>query len=175
MVTWMDAIEYCNYLSIMEELDPVYDIDISLDLKVEVKADLSKNGYRLPTEAEWEFAARGGLKSKGFLYAGSSDLSEVAWYSANSNNLPHPVGSKKPNELGIYDMSGNVWEWCQDRYAPYAAEAQTNPLGWSQEHKKVLRGGAWILGPSYARVYKRLSEEDDVTDYTFGFRIVRRP
>ncbi|MDH7484291.1 MAG: SUMF1/EgtB/PvdO family nonheme iron enzyme, partial [Spirochaetales bacterium] len=151
MVTWMDAIEYCNYLSIMEELDPVYDIDISLDLKVEVKADLSKNGYRLPTEAEWEFAARGGTLSKQYTYIGSNNMDAVSWFKKNSGDTTHPVRQKMPNELGLYDMGGNVYEWCHDWYEPYTAEPAKDPAGPASGTYRVLRGGGWNSLPNELR------------------------
>ena len=108
--------------------------------------------FRLPTEAEWEFAARGGNMSKGYKHAGSNDLNEVAWYGSNSNGLLHVVGLKKPNELGIYDMNGNVWEWTQDWYGLYSSEAQTNPTGPSSGSSKVHRGGCWNNNSQYSRV-----------------------
>lgn len=105
--------------------------------------NLTNAHFRLPTEAEWEYAARGGKQSRGFKYAGSNNLGSVAWYNNNSGNETHPVGQKSPNELGLYDMSGNVLEWCQDWFDNYSANSQTNPMGPSSGPGRVNRGGSW--------------------------------
>lgn len=142
---------------------------------------LTGQRFRLPTEAEWEFAARGGRKSLGFEYSGSNNIDEVAWYADNSytrtgwlgnkkDQQPHPVATKAPNELGIYDMSGNVWEWCQDWYGIYNSSAQTNPQGPLGGSSRVLRGGSWILNARYCRSSYRGSGAPTSRDY-LGLRL----
>ena len=126
--------------------------------------------YRLPTEAEWEFAARGGNKSKGYKYSGSNDVSAVAWYINNSGYSIHPVGSKKPNELGIYDMNGNLWEWCKDKYGVYSESAKTNPAGPSSGVYRVLRGGSWHSDSTSSRVSRRSYYRPHLSWYS-GFRL----
>jgi formylglycine-generating enzyme required for sulfatase activity len=108
--------------------------------------------YRLPSEAEWEYAARGGAKSKGYLYSGSDNIDTVAWYAANAEQSTHPVGQKKPNELGLHDMSGNVWEWCSDFYSDYGYASQNNPIGPASGNYRVNRGGSYMSRPKFERV-----------------------
>ncbi len=129
--------------------------------------------YRLPTEAEWEFAARGGNNSKGFKYSGGDDIKEVAWYDGNSENKTHPVGTKKANELGIYDMSGNVWEWCSDWFESYNAAAVTNPMGAGKGSLRVFRGGSWFNYPQLCRAANRLHGAPTNRGNNLGFRVVR--
>ena len=127
--------------------------------------------FRLPTEAQWEFAARGGKKSNGFEYAGSDNIDEVAWYDDNSDDKTHPVKGKKANELGLYDMSGNVWEWCQDWYDSYSSGSQTDPTGPSGGSYRVLRGGSWGSYARYCRVASRFNYSPDDRGSDFGFRL----
>jgi formylglycine-generating enzyme required for sulfatase activity len=131
--------------------------------------------YRLPTEAEWEYAARGGSSSRGYKYAGSNEIAAVAWYDGNSNDKTHPVGQKKPNELGIYDMSGNVWEWCSDWYdgSYYSSSPSNNPQGLSSGSDRVLRG--WSSNPQYCRVSFRNFLNPAYRLSCIGFRLVLVP
>ncbi|MDD6902038.1 MAG: formylglycine-generating enzyme family protein [bacterium] len=133
--------------------------------------ELTGKKFRLPTEAEWEYAARGGNKSQGYKYSGSITLDDVAWYSSNSSSKTHPVATKAPNELGIYDMSGNVWEWCSDRYGDYSSSAQTNPTGPASGANRVLRGGGWSDDARYCRVSFRSSLSPDGSYSYMGFRL----
>ena len=132
---------------------------------------LTGKNYRLPTEAEWEYAARGGNKSKGYKYSGSDDIDAVAWYRENSNSKTHPVGTKAPNELGIYDMSGNVLEWCNDWYGAYGNTSQTNPPGPTMGSTRVLRGGAYNAFLS-CRVAFRINLPLESRYANVGFRLV---
>jgi formylglycine-generating enzyme required for sulfatase activity len=128
--------------------------------------------YRLPTEAEWEFAARGGNKTNNYSYSGSNAIEEVAWYQDNSENKTHPVGTKAANELGIYDMSGNVWEWCSDWYEVYTDAASTNPTGPQSGILHVIRGGSWGNESQRCRVSNRSTAAPDVCHGALGFRVV---
>ena len=145
---------------------------------------LTGKKFRLPTEAEWEYAARGGNKSKGYTYSGSNTLDNVAWYDGNSNVSRHPmfedyvtrnVATKSPNELGIYDMSGNVYEWCQDLYGwdYYSSSPSTNPTGPTSGSKRVLRGGGCDSGASGCRVANRGSYSPTNTDNDLGLRLAQ--
>ena len=120
-----------------------------------LSSQLGGKRFALPTEAQWEYAARGGKKSSGYKYAGSNILTNVAWYTDNSGSSTHPVAEKSPNELGLYDMSGNVWEWCQDWYGSYSSSAQSNPSGAASGSYRVLRGGSWFLNARLCRVSNR--------------------
>jgi formylglycine-generating enzyme required for sulfatase activity len=131
--------------------------------------------YRLPTEAEWEYAVRGGNRGKGYKYAGSDNIGDVAWYKGNSDYKPRPVGTKQPNELGIYDMSGNVWEWVNDWYGGYAAEAQGNPEGPSAGSHRVHRGGSCYSAARHCRVSLRYGHGPGHRDGDLGFRLAVSP
>ena len=133
--------------------------------------NLTGKNFRLPTEAEWEYAARGGNRSRGYKYSGSNTLSDVAWYDGNSDIEMHPVGSKSPNELGLYDMSGNVYEWCSDWYGTYSSSAQTNPIGHSCGSGRVSRGGCWLSDAGDCRSSYRSGGAPDGRGIGLGLRL----
>jgi len=169
-VSWHEAVEYCNRLSRKEGLTPCY--SGSAD---EITCDFSANGCRLPTEGEWEYAARGGNQSKGYTYAGSNAPGEVGWYAENSGRTTHPVGQKRPNELGLNDMSGNVWEWCWDFHGEYSAASATDPRGPKGGSLRVSRGGSWVSAAGFLRSARRNRSTPAYRDWRgyLGFRPVR--
>ncbi len=169
-LSWYDAVEYCNWLSRREGLTPAYRINGE-----NVTWETSANGYRLPTEAEWEYAARGGNRSRGYTYSGSDSAGDVGWYGDNSGDKTHPVGQKRPNELGLYDMSGNVWEWCWDRYDGdyYASSPSTDPIGPSSDSFRVFRGGSWLGVPEGLQADNRFGGRPSLGFIVLGFRPVR--
>lgn len=175
-VSWFDAIEFCNKLSEIEGLQKAYSRSGE-----EVICDFNSNGYRLPTEAEWEFAARGGNKSKGYEYSGSNDIYAVAWHTNNSAekkknvNVTHPVGTKQANELGIHDMSGNVKEWCWDWYGEYSASSQINPIGEfpGTFRERVSRGGSIFCIKNYCHFAYRNNQKPEGRSTNLGFRLAR--
>lgn len=183
-ISWHDAVEFCNRLSLREGLQPCYSLFGDADPDnwerknlEELECDFRASGYRLPTEAEWEYAAQGGQKSKGYKFSGGYEIDRVAWYRNNSDGKTHPVGQKKANELGIYDMSGNVWEWCWDWYDEeyYAKSPATNPSGPMIWKYRLLRGGGWHSGATYCRVSYRFYDGPYNGDYVihYGFRLCR--
>jgi formylglycine-generating enzyme required for sulfatase activity len=168
-ITWYEAVLFCNRLSEINGLQTVYSID-----GTRVSADHSKNGYRLPTEAEWEYAARSrGRDDRKWSGTNSEkELHDFAWYY-NDDPHAHPVGLKKPNDLGIYDMTGNVEEWCWDWYGPYTASAKTDPRGPASGKNRVGRGGAWNWDADYSRTLRRDGFTPDKRYNIMGFRLAR--
>ena len=186
-VSWYDAIVYCNLLSIKEGLTPCYTIKSSTDPADwgtsptsdwdGVTCNFDADGYRLPTEAEWEYAARGGQagitdKSWDNRYSGSTTADDVAWYWDNSDSKTHEVGKKQANALGLYDMSGNVWEWCWDWWGDYPSGTE-DPAGPDAGGTRVNRGGSWKYGTSVCTVSIRSSNSPSIYSSDFGLRLVR--
>lgn len=187
-VTWYAILKYCNLRSMAEGLTPVYSISGSTNPANwgsvptsrnstwnAALCNWSANGYRLPTEAEWEYAARGATKTPDYLYSGSDDINAVAWYSGNSGYTSHPVGTKAPNGLGLYDMSGNLYEWCWDWYSSsyYSSSSQNNPTGPASGSSRVVRGGSWGDCADLCRVAKRYNFYPDSSGDVVGFRLCR--
>lgn len=186
-VSWYDAIVYCNKKSISEGLNPVYALNAVTNPDSwgtipttsnpdwnAITCNWDANGYRLPTEAEWEFASRGGTWSIGYDFSGSNRVGNVAWYLNNSSNLTHQTATKQKNEAGIYDMSGNVYEWCWDWVAPYENVSQNNPTGPVSGTAKSIRGGSFLNDTQncLSTFRNELSPESRI-NYT-GFRIIRK-
>ncbi len=144
------------------------------DIQIFISSLKTKTGknYRLPTEAEWEYAARGGNKSKGYRYSGSHNYSKVAWCENDGSTETHSVGTKKANELGIYDMSGNVYEWVNDWLGDYTDASETNPNGHSSGTYRIIRGGSWKEDARFVRVPYRLNELPGNKNNDLGFRLV---
>ncbi len=149
-VTWDEAMAYIKWLN-----------------------EKTGKNYDLPTEAQWEFAAGGGTLSKQYKYSGSDNINEVAWFDETTYERgPMPIGRLKPNELGIYDMSGNAWEWCKDFYAPYKAGKFKNPVGPTKGQFRVIRGGSWYYVAWMSKITTRDGPYPDRANYNYGFRVV---
>jgi len=170
-VGWLAAVKYCNMRSRREGTQPCYDLKT-------LECDFAADGYRLPTEAEWEYACRLGGEMASI---DERKLTKCAWFKANAGKTTHPVAQKDPSPWGLYDVQGNVWEWCHDRYGEgyYAQSESTDPRGPSDGDERVLRGGSWASGPESCQPTARYSETPGFADVCFGydaygFRCVRR-
>ena len=163
---WADAVRFCNKRSELEGLQPCYDPGT-------LKCNFDANGYRLPTEAEWEFACRAGTATAYFFGDHPARLGDYAWTEKNSGGHPRPVGQKQPNPWGLYDITGNVWEWCNDYYKVdyYQESPRDNPRGPVEGQNKVLRGGAWRFSAENCKSGYRYNENPGQADVCFGYDI----
>jgi formylglycine-generating enzyme required for sulfatase activity len=173
-VTWSAAARFCNERSVSDGLTPCYDTN-------SWECNFSASGYRLPTEAEWEYACRAGSTTRYSFGDSPEALRAFAWFDGNSQAMPHPIGQRKPNAWGLQDMQGNVWEWCNDFYGPkyFRNSPADNPRGPQEGEKRVLRGGAWSTSAEACTCWTRNCDEAGVTDICLtmdsnGFRCVRR-
>lgn len=167
VVSWYDAVEFCNALSDAAVLDRCYN-------ESTWECDFNANGFRLPTEAEWEYACRAGTETKYYTGNNEHDLAESGWYSGNSGGKTHSVGQKTANAFGLYDMHGNVWEWCNDWYYSdyYSISPSTNPTGPTSGTNRIIRGGNWGFSAARSRSARRGRFSPAYTDGVFGFRVV---
>jgi formylglycine-generating enzyme required for sulfatase activity len=174
-VTWSDAVKFCNARSTQEGLEPCYSPQTWA-------CNFAASGYRLPTEAEWEYACRAGATNRYYFGDRTEDLKSNAWFDGNAQGKPHPSAHWKPNAWGLFDMTGNVWEWCNDIYGVkyYRTSPAENPRGPEQGEKRVLRGGAWSSKADNCASWTRNCDEPGFTDVCLtmdsnGFRTVRKP
>jgi formylglycine-generating enzyme required for sulfatase activity len=165
-VRWSDAVRFCNKRSELQGLQPCYDLKTW-------KCDFNADGYRLPTEAEWEYACRAGASTAYFFGEDASKLGEYAWFDKNSGAHPRPVGEKQPNSWGLYDICGDLWEWCNDFYKVdyYKESPATDPKGPDTGQTKVVRGGAWRFSAEKCRSGYRYNENPGYADVCFGYDI----
>jgi len=165
-VRWSDAVKFCNQRSQAEKLRPCYDLKTW-------KCNFDADGYRLPTEAEWEYACRAGTTTAFFFGDNPSKLGDYAWFEKNSGGRPQAVGQKQPNAWGLYDICGNVWQWCNDFYKVdyYKESPEKDPRGPDEGQTKVVRGGAWRFKPETCRSGYRYNENPGYADVCFGYDI----
>lgn len=165
-VRWSDGVKFCNARSKLEGLEPCYNLETW-------ECSFDANGYRLPTEAEWECACRAGAKTAYFFGDNPSQLADYAWFEKNSGGHPQPVGQKKPNAWGLYDICGNLWQWCNDFYGVdyYGQSPQQDPRGPKEGDTRVVRGGAWKFSGDNCRSGYRYNENPGYVDVCFGYDI----
>ena len=169
-ITWYGAVEYCNWRSSIDGYTPCYNVN-----GTSITCNWDADGYRLPTEAEWEYSARGATNTPDYTYAGSNNLDDVGWYTGNNSPFGcKPVGQKGSNGIGTKDQSGNVWEWCWDWYGSYSSSSQTNPHGPDTGSIRVLRGSSWLNNAFSCAVAYRESYQPSNVNIHIGFRVCRK-